>query len=140
MRRVPNRTERRRTALILLLVACAGGAGPGPKVDFNRDVRPILSDKCFACHGPDEPKRKAELRLDTPEGLQAEAASGSVAVVPGKPDESELYVRIASDDPEERMPPAKSGKSLTEAEAQTLKAWIEQGAPFQRHWAFVPPK
>jgi len=140
MRRVPNRTERRRTALILLLVACAGGAGPGPKVDFNRDVRPILSDKCFACHGPDEPKRKAKLRLDTPEGMQAEAASGSVAVVPGKPDESELYVRIASDDPEERMPPAKSGKSLTEAEAQTLKAWIEQGAPFQRHWAFVPPK
>src|SRR3954452_3341352 len=105
----PGRTERRRRPLVLLLIAIAAGpavaAGPGsgPKLDFNRDIRPILADNCLACHGPDEPKRKAKLRLDTPEGARAEAASGSVAIVPGKPEESELYLRITSDDAEERM-------------------------------------
>src|SRR5579883_2507196 len=82
-------------------------AKPNPKVDFNRDIRPILADKCFQCHGPDEPKRKAKLRLDTAESALGKAASGSVAIVPGKPDESELYLRITSDDSDERMPPAK---------------------------------
>ncbi|MCA1686238.1 MAG: DUF1549 domain-containing protein, partial [Planctomycetia bacterium] len=111
----------------------------GDRLDFTRDVRPILADKCFACHGPDPTQRKAKLRLDTADGPFGSAASGSPAVVPGKPDESELYQRLVSDDPEERMPPAKSGKTLTPAEVATLRAWVEQGAPYRRHWAFVPP-
>jgi hypothetical protein len=123
--------------------ARAGDDRPGPASktapDFNRDVRPILSGKCFACHGPDPKRRKAKLRLDTPEGTFGAAASGERAVVPGKLDESELYRRITSDDDAERMPPADSGKSLTPAEVATLKSWIEQGAPYRRHWAFVPP-
>lgn len=141
----PGCTELRRSlplALFLIAVAAvpALAAGPGPKVDFNRDIRPILAENCVACHGPDEPKRKAKLRLDTAEGALAEAASGSAAIVPGKPDESELYLRITAEDPEERMPPAKSGKTLTPEQTERVKAWIEQGAPFERHWAFVPPK
>src|SRR4051812_45041229 len=124
MRRAPHRTRGRRAPLVyscLLTVLGAGAAaaaGPGPKVDFNRDIRPILADKCFACHGPDEPKRKAKLRLDTADGALGEAASGSRAVVPGKPEESELYLRITSDDPEERMPPAEAKKPLTPAEVE----------------------
>ncbi|MFO0952396.1 MAG: PSD1 and planctomycete cytochrome C domain-containing protein [Isosphaeraceae bacterium] len=124
-------------ALALSLTAQAFAADA--RLDFARDVRPILSDKCFTCHGPDPTQRKAGLRLDTPEGAFKPAKSGGVAVVPGKPDESELYQRITSAGADEHMPPAKSGKSLTPAEVARLKLWIEQGAPFQRHWAFVPP-
>ncbi|SIO24182.1 Planctomycete cytochrome C [Singulisphaera sp. GP187] len=140
----PERQRRRPLALLLIAIATgpavAAGPGPGSKVDFNRDIRPILADNCLACHGPDEPKRKAKLRLDTPEGARAPAASGSPAIVPGKPKESELYLRITSDDGEERMPPVKSGKTLTAEQTERLKVWIEQGAPFEKHWAFIPPK
>lgn len=123
------------------LTASAVAAAPGAasKVDFARDIRAILSDKCFQCHGPDQTKRKAKLRLDTPEGALGKAASGEPAVVPGRPDDSELIRRVTSEDPEERMPPAKSGKPLSADEVAKLKAWIAQGASFQRHWAFVPP-
>ncbi len=82
-------------------------------MNFARDVRPILSDNCFACHGPDDKARKAGLRLDTKEGAFAKLKSGGLAIVPGKPDESELIFRIESDDPELHMPPKKSGKQLT---------------------------
>ena len=103
------------------------------KLDFTRDVRPILADKCFACHGPDPAQRKGEAPArHRPTAPFGPAASGSPAVVAGKPDESELYQRIISDDPDEHMPPAKSGKTLTAAEVATLKAWIEQGAPVPR--------
>ncbi len=115
-------------------------AGAGSKaVDFTRDVRPILADKCFQCHGPDAGQRKGKLRLDSRRDATAPAASGSPAIVPGKLDESELYRRITADDPEERMPPASSKKSLSPAEVARLKAWIEQGAEYREHWAFVPP-
>jgi len=124
---------------LILASAPTWGADAKPKLDFNREIRPILADKCFACHGPDDSKRKAKLRLDTQEGAQALAASGSAAVVPGNPDESELYHRIHSEDLEERMPPSKSGKPLTAEEKAKLTTWIEQGASYQRHWAFVPP-
>jgi mono/diheme cytochrome c family protein len=108
-------------------------------IDFDREIRPILSDKCFKCHGPDARERKGGLRLDTPEGTFGEAESGGRAVVPGNLEESELYWRITSDDDLDRMPPPKSGKTLKAEEIGKLKAWIEQGAPYQRHWAFVAP-
>ncbi len=138
-------TERRRSlplALFLIAVAAvpALAAGPGPKLDFNRDIRPILAENCVACHGPDEPKRKAKLRLDTAEGALAEAASGSAAIVPGKPEESELYLRITAEDPEERMPPAKSGKTLTPEQTERVKAWIEQGPLRASLGVVLPPK
>src|SRR5262245_17699020 len=98
-----------------LLTAAADQARPAP-VDFNRDVRPILSNNCFKCHGPDEKERKAELRLDTPDGA-------AEVVVAGKPDESELVRRVTSKEPREQMPPRKSGKTLTAAEIDTLTRW-----------------
>ncbi len=88
------------------------------KLSFNRDIRPILADKCFKCHGPDARQRKGKLRLDDERAAKAPAGSGSVAIVPGKIDESELYARITADDPEERMPPKDSGKSLSAAESR----------------------
>ena len=106
---------------------------------FNRDIRPILSDKCFQCHGPDAHQRKGKLRLDSLAAATAPASSGNPAIVPGKVDESELYDRITSDEADLRMPPAKTGKPLTETEIQKLKTWIEEGAQYEAHWAFIPP-
>ena len=111
------------------------------KVDFNYHVKPILSDKCFACHGPDERKRQAEFRLDTEEGAFKALKSDvhNFAIVRGNPDSSYLIKRIFSDDPSFRMPPAESNLILTEAEKNILKKWIEQGAEYKQHWAFIPP-
>ena len=108
-------------------------------LDFSRDIRPILSDKCFACHGPDDSQRKAGLRLDTAEGATRPADSGSPAIVPGKLDEGEFLARITSVDPEEVMPPPKHGKPVIAAEVERLKAWIAGGASYRQHWAFVAP-
>ncbi len=126
----------------LLLAAClamlAGASrSPAAEVSFNRDVRPILSDKCFACHGPDKSHREADLRLDVAQGLIGEADTPGV-VVPGKPAESELFRRIVSSDDDDRMPPPDAGKDLTDAEIQLLRRWIEQGAKWEGHWAFQP--
>src|SRR5215469_10330163 len=107
-------------------------------VEFNRDIRPILSNNCFQCHGPDQKKRKADLRLDTKDGLFKQA-DGYANIVPGRLDESELYVRIASDDEAEQMPPPKSGKTLTKAQVETIKRWIEEGAEWKGHWAYQKP-
>jgi Protein of unknown function (DUF1553)/Protein of unknown function (DUF1549)/Planctomycete cytochrome C len=107
-------------------------------LSFNRDIRPILSDKCFACHGFDSKKREANLRLDTPEGAYAEH-EGVKAVVPKDLNASALWKRINSTDEAEIMPPPESHKKLSDAEKQTLKLWIEQGAPYQKHWAFEAP-
>jgi mono/diheme cytochrome c family protein len=115
-----------------LLALAAGAAAADRPVDFNRDVRPILSDKCFACHGPDEKQRKADLRLDTQDGAAEVLAAG-------KPAESELVRRITADDESERMPPKKSGKKLTPAEVELLKRWVAEGAAYKVHWAYVPP-
>ncbi|MFO0902227.1 MAG: PSD1 and planctomycete cytochrome C domain-containing protein [Pirellulales bacterium] len=123
------------TAVSVVLGATAASAG---EIEFNRDIRPILSDKCFACHGFDAKHRQAELRLDTPAGAHAKAASGEPAIVPGRPDESAVWRRIASNDPAERMPPPDSNKQLTDAERTLLRQWIEQGARYQSHWAFEP--
>lgn len=104
------------------------------QVDFNRDIRPILSDKCFFCHGPDPSNREADLRFDD------EDAAKEYAIVPGEPDESELMVRITSDDPESRMPPPQSKLVLTPGEIKTLQRWINEGAVWNQHWAFQPPR
>jgi hypothetical protein len=136
-----------RTSLILLSafawpVACAFAqdAPPpaGSEVRFNRDVRPILSDQCFACHGPDEKQRKAKLRLDLREEALKPAESGDVAIVPGRPERSELVQRIESTDRDEVMPPPKSHKQLTAPQKEMLKRWVAEGAKYEAHWAFAP--
>jgi hypothetical protein len=117
-----------------LFLTCAGVAAAAGKLQFNRDIRPILSDKCFHCHGPDSKNQKADLRLD-----ERAAAIKDGHITPGKPDKSLVLERILTDDPEEVMPPPKSklGK-LTPAEAATLKQWIAEGAEYEAHWAFIP--
>jgi hypothetical protein len=119
--------------LFLPLALAAGAARAAEPVDFARDVRPILSGRCFVCHGPDARARKADLRLD----VRAEAVAAK-AVVPGKAGESELIRRITAADPEERMPPAASKKpALTPAQLDTLKRWIDEGAKYADHWSFA---
>jgi hypothetical protein len=107
-------------------------------VRFNRDIRPVLSDKCFHCHGPDAATREADLRLDDPASALAER-DGYRVIVPGDLEASELYRRITSTDEYERMPPVDSGRTLTAAQRALLKQWIEQGAEYQPHWSFVTP-
>jgi hypothetical protein len=129
------------TCAMAASVRAEGGAPAGSKtVGYNRDIRPILADKCFKCHGPDAGERKGKLRLDNATGATAPAASGSVAIVAGKLDQSELYQRITSTDSDERMPPTKTGKTLSAAEVYKIKSWIEEGAEYQGHWAFLAPE
>ena len=124
--------------LPFLLTLLLGPSTFSQEIQFNRDIRPILSNKCFLCHGPDEKKRKADLRLDLREGAVADLG-GYAAIVPGKPEESELLARIAHDDPEEIMPPPKAKRGqLTPSEISLVRRWIEQGAAYQGHWAFQP--
>ncbi len=141
--RDPLRARRSALALgaILALALPVSAAEPstGAKIDFARDIRPILSNNCFACHGPDPAARKAKLRLDVPEGAFKASASGAKAVVAGNIEGSDLYQRIIATDADEQMPPAKSGKSLKPDEVARIKTWIEQGAVLNRHWSFIPP-
>lgn len=122
------------TAVTVSLSALAHGAEP--PLDFNRDVRPLLSDRCFACHGPDGEDRHAGLRLDLRETATAELESGTVAVVPENSAASELLARITSTDPDLVMPPPHVGKPITPAEARILERWIAAGAEYRGHWAF----
>jgi hypothetical protein len=114
-------------------VACCLGANPD--IHFNRDIRPILSENCYACHGPDKNQRKAKLRLDV-----REVALEREAIIPGKPDESKLIQHVFSRDPEEVMPPPKSQKTLTVAQKELLKQWVAAGAPYESHWAYILPR
>jgi hypothetical protein len=121
----------------------AEGDEPLPDVvEFNQHIRGILSDTCFACHGPDDMAREAGLRLDTEEGAYASLKSDSRkhAIVPGNPNRSEVYRRIISDDPDYMMPTPTSNLSLTNREIALIRRWIEQGAEYQQHWAFIPPE
>ncbi|HEX7860353.1 MAG TPA: DUF1553 domain-containing protein [Verrucomicrobiae bacterium] len=118
------------------LVCTRGAERP---VDFQREVRPILSQNCFLCHGPDEAERKGGLRLDVREDALKEAKSGAKAIVPNDPEASELLKRITHADPDEMMPPAKSGKKLTSAEIEVLRTWISEGAPYAKHWSYEKP-
>ena len=120
-----------------LLTADASFAQSGrveSKIGFNDQIRPILSEYCFSCHGPDSASRKAELRLD-----QRQSAISAGAVEPGKPHESELIARILSDDPDEMMPPPATGKTLTVDDKRILQKWIKDGAEWEAHWAFIRP-
>jgi len=107
--------------------------------DFNRDIRPILSRNCFACHGPDEHDRRGGLRLDDRAAATSELESGLTAIVPGKPAESELVARLHATDPDIVMPPPESNHVLTAAQKDLLEKWIAAGAPYAAHWAYVPP-
>ena len=120
-------------------VIVLASAPAADEVSFSRDVRPLLAARCFACHGPDDEAREADLRLDSHSSATADRG-GYRAIAPGDAAASELLRRIASDDPDERMPPADSGKPLTKSEIDTLRRWIAAGALFEKHWAFVPPK
>ncbi|MEO8429504.1 MAG: PSD1 and planctomycete cytochrome C domain-containing protein, partial [Verrucomicrobiota bacterium] len=113
---------------------------PAAEVDFNRDIRSILSENCYACHGPDGSKRKAKLRLDKQEDAFKPAKSGEFAIVPGDLSKSELIRRITTQDEDDRMPPAKSGKHLTPGQIELLRRWIEQGAKWKNHWAYIKPE
>ena len=104
------------------------------KIDFNRDIQPIIADNCISCHGPDAKHREADLRLDTYEGLLADET-----VVPGKPEKSELIARIYTDDEDDIMPPPDSHKTLTKEQKDLLKRWIKEGAPWQKHWSYEKP-
>lgn len=126
-----------RRFLTLLSLALAGPSAA--EVDFNRDIRPILSDNCFACHGPDQHKRKAKLRLDSFEGALKGSESGT-ALVPGKPDESELVYRILESDPDEIMPPPKSHKKLTREQKELLKQWVAEGGKYAEAWTYLAPR
>jgi len=117
-----------------LMVPWVQAIAAEPAIDFNRDIRPILSDNCFKCHGPDEKERKANLRLD----VRAVAVERK-AIVPSKSGESKLIARISSSDEAMRMPPAKTGKHLKPEQVALLKRWIDEGASYSQHWAFVPP-
>ncbi len=125
-------------AVLALLLLGSTVARADDRVDFNRDVRPLLSDTCFHCHGPDDKTREAELRLDEKESLFADRG-GYAAVVPKKPEASEIVKRLTTDDPELQMPPAGFKKSLSPEQVDVVRRWIEQGADWKGHWAYVPP-
>jgi Protein of unknown function (DUF1553)/Protein of unknown function (DUF1549)/Planctomycete cytochrome C len=125
-------------ALVALGTAALAAADSRP-VDFNRDIRPILAANCFVCHGFDESTRKANLRLDRAESAYAEI-DGITPIVPGNLDASEVWYRITSADPDELMPPPASHRTLTDEEKKLIRRWIEEGAAYADHWAFVPPK
>jgi hypothetical protein len=122
------------TLVILLTAAVHLPAAEAAPLQYNEEIRPILSENCFYCHGPDANKRKAKLRLD----IRAEALAKK-AFVPGKPEESELIKRLSSRDPEEVMPPPESHRTVTAAQKDLLKRWIAEGANYQEHWTFIVP-
>src|SRR5687767_14299287 len=124
-----------RIRMLMLLVSGVLPLGAAAQeIQFNRDIRPILSDNCFRCHGPDKGQRKAKLRLDL-----REVALEREAFMPGKPEESELIRRIFSEDAEEVMPPPDTHKTLTPQQKELLKQWIASGAEYQPHWAYIKP-
>jgi hypothetical protein len=127
--------------LLILLPTSALAETPPRKIDFNRDVKPVLSNACFKCHGPDAAERKGGrdgLRLDTADGITADLG-GYAAIVPGQPEKSALVARITSNDPDELMPPPASGKKLTQHEIEALTQWVREGAKYQGHWSYIKP-
>ncbi len=125
----------------LLFVAGVGGftSRAIAKIEFNRDIRPIFSDTCFQCHGPDEKQRKSNLRLDVRAEAMKPAKSGAIAIVPGKPEKSEIIARVMTADEDDLMPPTKLHKPLTKQQKELLKQWVAEGAEYQGHWAFIAP-
>ncbi|HRQ89021.1 MAG TPA: DUF1549 domain-containing protein, partial [Bacteroidia bacterium] len=124
--------------ILLAIVALGAATGPAQaeKLSFNRDIRPILSDKCFKCHGPDAKNAKSDYRIDTFEHAVAKVGDAA-GIVPGQPQKSEVHLRLHSTD-DDRMPPPDSKMQLTPTEIATLDRWIEEGAEYEAHWSFVP--
>jgi hypothetical protein len=132
-----------KTSSIALLVALLGlstSSQAASGIEFNKDIRPLLADACFHCHGPDPGTRKAGLRLDTEAGFFTAKKGEEPTVIKGQPDKSSLYQRLLSTDEDEIMPPPESHKELKPAQVAMIKAWIEQGAPWQPHWSLIPPQ
>jgi Protein of unknown function (DUF1549)/Planctomycete cytochrome C len=126
---------------LLLSFVLSGAAVQGAPLEFNRDIRPILSDKCFGCHGPDSGHRKAGLRLDQRDAALKPAKSGDIPLTPGNPAASQLLARVLSSDKDEVMPPPEAKlERLTKTETETLRRWISEGAQYQPLWSFIPPK
>jgi len=123
-----------------LLALISAEAAPSDKVSFNRDIRPILSDNCFNCHGPDTAKRKAGLHFGSRESATRPLESGHTAIVPGDPASSRMLAVLTTEDADDRMPPVRTGKLLRPEQVQLLKRWIEQGAEWQSHWSYLPPE
>ncbi|HUS36999.1 MAG TPA: DUF1549 domain-containing protein, partial [Verrucomicrobiae bacterium] len=121
--------------LVLICATCVSRARAGA-IQYNRDIRPILSENCYQCHGPDKNHRKAGLRLDLKEEAFKILESGEHAIIAGDPDKSAVIHRITTTDEDDHMPPAKSGKKLTSAQIDALKQWIKEGAEWQGHWAY----
>jgi hypothetical protein len=128
------------TLVLLLLPIAATARADSAPIDYNRDVRPILSKHCFACHGQDEGQRKKGLRLDRRDAATRPLDDGNTAIVPGDPDGSELVFRVTEMDETVRMPPPKAGEPLSPPEIETLRRWVEQGATYSEHWAFTAPQ
>ena len=124
--------------LFLLILQLLAPAHAEP-LDFNLDVRPLLSDRCFKCHGFDKNTRESELRLDVPEGAFANRDGGQ-AIIPGKPEEALVWQRITSTDPDDVMPPPDSHLKLNEKEKQLIRQWIAEGAEYKEHWALIAPE
>src|SRR6266404_923079 len=148
--RVPKRAFKIRRACFITLTGvmsfgfvqnkAAEGLQRGTaKADFNREIRPILTENCYKCHGPDDGGRKAKLRFDLREAALKPAKSGKIAIVPGAPEKSEMIARVTTTDDDDRMPPLKTGKKLSSAQVESLRRWIAQGAPYATHWAYVKP-
>jgi mono/diheme cytochrome c family protein len=127
-----------RLCLLLLAVASFATAA-GARIEFNRDIRPIFSDKCYTCHGPDAAAKHVPFRLDSEAAAKADLAGGKHAIVAGDPDSSEIIRRVTAAKPALRMPPVSSGLKLSDTEIDTLRQWIAQGAEWQKHWSFIPP-
>lgn len=127
------------TGIWFVVFAAAGFLASARAVDFNREVRPLLAQQCFACHGMDDHARKGKLRLDLPESAVGAGKSGEIAIVPGRPEESELIRRILSADEDETMPPPHTKKFLSDRDKATLRAWIAEGAKYEAHWAYRVP-
>ncbi|MFO0982752.1 MAG: DUF1549 domain-containing protein, partial [Planctomycetota bacterium] len=127
-------------AIDVASVASSSPSRTHEPIRYDRDIRPILTDRCFKCHGADAAKRQAKLRLDTAEGATA-PRKGGAAIVKGHPEQSLLIERVSSDDPDERMPPSTSNKRpLSPGERELIERWIADGAPYEPHWSFIAPQ
>src|SRR5262249_42277098 len=133
---------RRKAARFFVAAGCLAGLTaraqtPGPSVDFDRQIRSILSDRCFSCHGPDEKQRMAKLRLDVKDGGAFDERAGHRVITPGASAQSSLFQRISSDRSGFRMPPASAGNPLTTAQIELIRKWIDEGARWENHWAYI---
>ena len=132
--------QKQLSTFLLAFAATCSVSAADDSINFSRDILPLLSENCFKCHGPDEARRESDLRLDRHATAIARLDSGQTAVVPGESSQSELFKRIATSDSDLKMPPPDSGKKLTAGQIQLIRKWLDDGAEWSGHWAFLPPK